>query len=330
MSQNIILEFYETLIHHYGESRVDLQDDNYIVIYYPEIHITSEKGATYTRKDIYVRISLNVVPEAEYLDIDIHVGSSSFSDNELDFLFILPHVNNDSLGFNSICYGLDSRLINAISLLSNHAYSNEDISSYILSFIYCLEEFLSYQSDSGGPYVSINHFIKNQNPTSGGLNAESILPEYLYTPTWKHYPLIPYIKEAFIKLYTNNYFNKKNGGSGGYIFSVNTSDLILRVSKLAIDSIYENKDSKAIEALVKYVDITPRIKEDGSLSIVFDTSYRTRCKNRHLIGNTLCYFKGNEVKTTLRSDCINDNNIRIMSYYTILYYLNRLELLFHG
>ena len=155
-AQQLIKLLKDKLSKYYSLDRLDIKslgnysDEIRVIIYYPEITITNELGSTHKITDIYMSYDFQVNTEGIRLR-NILIYRNSFTIGEYAEEYIFSHISAP-LGSTSanFCFG-KTVLDKAIDKFYNSIQYNE-----ILSFIFSVEEYLTWESLQGVPYRYID------------------------------------------------------------------------------------------------------------------------------------------------------------------------------
>lgn len=173
----------------------DTNHSAHILVFFPEVTITNEYNRSVTVKELWVKVPI-------YKDGttsgSIYLSRSDFPESHARVSYVHSHVYPRLGEFSRFCLGLGP-LVNTISYLATE--SDKDMWEL---FCWELEKALQVESNSGGPYISLEK-IEQENtrntkvhPKIRGINQPAKFSMYSYfSESSETCPQI--LKDAFIK-----------------------------------------------------------------------------------------------------------------------------------
>lgn len=142
---------YNQAVKVYGESNVDVWEEEYLIIYFKEKEIRNSRGSTHLLRDIYVVIGIS---SGKIRLVD--VKRSSFTQEEYSSNYLHSHVDTTfPSAFNSpneVCLGTDTpmRFLQQKFIVEKMSQVRD-----FTQYLFLIEEFLAWESLEGTPWKHI-------------------------------------------------------------------------------------------------------------------------------------------------------------------------------
>ena len=134
-------------IDYFGEDRIDLVN-NQLYIYFPEITVSNSNGKNHKYYDLYLRIYIN---DSSGFTNSLEGYRTTYSKQEFNSFYMFSHLaRRYNYQWSSACLGYNTSLGEFFKSNPTITYSN----SLILFSL--LEQYLSWESLEGGPYVQFS------------------------------------------------------------------------------------------------------------------------------------------------------------------------------
>ena len=162
----------------FGEEYVDLESvdksEFNITVLFPEVQITNSRRTQHTMKDLYVRINIDITPQAKVGDrvsnITLYGRRGTLSEEEYQSNYGHSHFSGGGVErWSEFCLGNSdfAMIINTMKF----SITQED---WMLLFL-SLGNYVAWESIEGGPYKNIfNISLREQSLSSSGFNEHAL------------------------------------------------------------------------------------------------------------------------------------------------------------
>lgn len=202
----------DVFIDFFGEERVDVQDDNGILVHFPKVTVTNEMNQSTEITHLYAKIE---VEENGSYGGTFSMIRSELTEDEIAVGYVhshLPHLSENRPSWEPPCLGRGP-LRNTLSTLSTDP--NEDLWK-----LFCLEldKFVATESLAGGPYVRLNNISRKKK-----------IP---YIISYGNYREEPNMIDEFVDYIIDKKPFSFSFSDGVYEVALSSSELVIVISNL--------------------------------------------------------------------------------------------------
>lgn len=268
----------------YGEDLVDNPTQNEIIVRFPKVTISNENGESMELKELYVKVVINFTG---CIVGTFKIIRSEFTEKEFSYRYVHSHIpawTGPNIWGNP-CLGNGPIRDTIFSLSKEFSES--------LWKLFCLElsKYVTNESLSGGPYISMHKVLSGTIDINNRINWDSL--QYELSPDFKN----PILK-AFINYVIDNKPFKFSWVNNKYTIAESSMNAAIKLSSLCIkfyNGLSFKEQQEADVKLIKYLS-DMCFDVDKTTLILANTIDNTLAEN-NIINNIqiVLTFKGNPI-----------------------------------
>lgn len=267
-------------------------DSVMIIVHYPELELTNDKGNNYTVRDIYVC--------SQFPSFEITMGRTTYTSDEVRVGYRHSHIYKGNFtSLTSFCTGGASTPINRL-VKKYRGRRYNDFETLVQSFIVEVERMIRIESNAGGPYICFSTVGKN----SEGIPLKVGITNDYFFKTERLRQLF----KGFVDYYCSLYLDKFYHDGRNWQLDATDAEFIGRVTKVA-KTWRKTKNANIYE----------------KVNVINGLYYSPSSDTKYCIHPNACAewtFKGDNPKLTVidtRKPDIKDEYIVDLDYISYLY-----------
>lgn len=325
------INYSQIIVDFFGKERVSVNGSS-LYIHFPKVEVTNSNGRKHTIYEVYLNVMLNFNDNSEEFSIfdtfsgiiqrefepaliSFYINGSSsqkgcklklaqglrtlVSEEEYNSQYVFSHFQRGHAGWKSCCLGEG-----VLKLYSNRLSTTEE---EVIGFCMALENYLSWESLEGGPYITMSQITTSQSNRSYSHNSSYISRDIIRNVTY-HEPegLIQNISNDLSDIAINNDILKKHSP----YFSLNNNGNFVDITKADLnvtsDEKYLSKSS-----LTRRGDNHLMFNGKSIGAMYIDPSLNKKKSERILSGELeqyLHYSVVSEIQNTIKKIIKNDKS----------------------